>query len=390
MPQNPKRIVLLGATGSIGDSALKVIRKHPDKLRLVGLAARQNVKKLAEIAQEFGVAHVGLYKDEAWERAKRSGLFPPGTQFYAGSQGLSEMAALPDCEIVLVAVVGTRGLKPALSALDAGKDLAIANKEILVLAGRFIMEAARRNGCRILPVDSEHNAIFQCLQGIRSADVAKVILTASGGSFRDLPIEELAHVNLEQALQHPNWNMGPKVTLDSATMANKGLELIEASWLFDLGPDQIDVVIHPQSIVHSFVQCVEGSLLAQLSPPDMTFAVQHALLHPERSEGVCPPLDFSQCMTLDFRPPEERRYPCLGLARRALQQGGIAPGIFNAANEVAIDAFVRGAIHFIDIAKIIEKTLETSTNAEPDSLEEVLRLDALARQTAEGLIRKFR
>lgn len=377
-----KKVVLLGATGSIGESTLKVIRKHSDRLELVGIAANSSIEKLAQIATEFQVPNVAIFQEEAYTRAKSANLFGQDRTVSCGMEGLIDLATLPECDIVLVAVVGTLGLLPALACIEAKKTLAVASKEILVLAGKFVMEAAKRNGVDVLPVDSEHNAIFQCLQGEPHKHIDKLILTASGGSFRDLPLDQFKDVTLEQSLNHPNWDMGPKVTLDSATMANKGLEMIEARWLFDMSPDQIDVVIHPQSIAHSMAQFVDGSILAHLSPPDMTFAIQHCLLYPDRYEGVVQSLDFSQAMQLDFRPPEAQRYPCLRLAREAMRAGGIATGIFNAANEVAVDAFVNHTIKFIDIPLIIEKTLERIDNTEPKTIEEVLDYDRQARITA--------
>ncbi len=383
------KVVLLGATGSIGASALKVIRKHSDRLELVGIAANRNADQLASIAKEFSVPEVCLFDPTAWKAARESGQFPVGTHLSCGEEGLCRLAALPECDTVLVAVVGTQGLMPALAAVSAGNRLAIASKEILVLAGKFIVDAAHRHQVDILPVDSEHNALFQCLQGIQPQHVARVILTGSGGSFRDLPLEKFDAVTLEQALNHPNWDMGPKVTIDSATMANKGLEMIEAKWLFGMRPEQVDVVIHTQSIVHSMVECVDGSVIAQLSPPDMTFAIQHTLLYPSRGEPVTPKLDFSQPFELDFRPPDLQRYPCLRLARAAMHAGGVAPGVFNAANEIAVDAFAEERIKFVEIAKIVEKTLETINNREPATIEEVLDYDGQARAVAAEHVAKL-
>ncbi len=377
-----KRVVLLGATGSIGESALKVLRKHSDRLELVDIAANRNVPKLAAIARAFRPRYVALFDEAACREARASGAFPPGTQFRSGLEGLVELATLPDCDVALVAVVGTQGLFPALRALEAGKTLAVASKEILVLAGKFIMEAARKAGARILPVDSEHSAIFQCLEGAPRGHVDKLILTSSGGSLRDLPLAQFDRVTLEQALKHPNWDMGPKVTIDAATMANKGLEIIEAHWLFGVEPQRIDAVVHPQSIVHSMVQFIDGSVLAQLCPPDMTFAIQHSLLYPDRGPGVAAPLDFAAAMQLEFRPPDLLRYPCFALARRALEAGGVMAGVFNAANEVAVEAFVRREIRFVEIPTIIEKTLDSVENVEPSSLEEVLEFDRIARERA--------
>lgn len=381
-----KKVVLLGATGSIGESSLKVIRKHSDRLELVGIAANLNVDALAAIAREFDVKRCVLFDQTACQEARRSGKFPTDSKIDSGEDGLVALASLPEADIVLVAVVGTLGLMPALACIEHGKTLAVASKEILVLAGKFVMEAARRSGSAILPVDSEHNALFQCVHGEPSKHVDKLILTASGGSFRDLPLDRFADVTVEQALNHPNWDMGPKVTLDSATMANKGLEMIEARWLFDLAPEQIDIVIHPQSIVHSMAQFIDGSIIAQLSPPDMTFAIQHCLLYPERGSGTVDSLDFAQSYQLDFRPPEIERYPCLSLARQAMQACGVVPGVFNAANEIAVEAFVAGQICFVDIASVIEKTLESIKNIEPNSIEEVLQYDRQARRVARDLL----
>jgi len=405
-------IVLLGATGSIGESTLKVIRKHRDRLKLDGIAANRNIEKLAQIAHEFDVPHIGLYDESAYQSAKAGTAFPARAKLHCGLSGLETLATLPEADTTLVAVVGTHGLQPALRTLEAGKTLAVASKEILVLAGKFIMEAAAQSGSLILPVDSEHNAIFQCLTptphqsstlhplssssippltpGTRSPEpgtrptkfVDKLILTASGGSFRDLPLEQFPQVTVEQALKHPNWDMGPKVTIDAATMANKGLEMIEARWLFGMQADQVQAVIHPQSIVHSMVQYIDGSVIAQLCPPDMTFAIQHCLLYPDRGIGTVEPLDFTQTLTLDFQTPDLQRYPCLGLARNAMEACGVSTGIFNAANEVAVDAFVSGKLKFIEIAAVIEKTLESIDNIEPSSLDEVLHYDQIARQNA--------
>ncbi|MET0262752.1 MAG: 1-deoxy-D-xylulose-5-phosphate reductoisomerase, partial [Rariglobus sp.] len=313
-----KRVVLLGATGSIGENTLRVIAAHPDKLELVGIAARGSWQKLATIAQKFRVPHVGVFDDGALISARDSGTFPAGTQFHSGLAGLVDLARLPEADTVLVAVVGTTGLEPALAALAAGKHLALASKEILVLAGKFVMAAAKASGAQLLPVDSEHNAVFQCLQGHDCADVARITLTASGGAFRDWPAERLAHVTPTDATKHPNWSMGPKITVDSATLANKGLELIEAQQLFGLRADQCHAVIHPQSIVHALVGFNDGSTLAQLCPPSMTFPIQHALLHPARPPGVGTPLDFTQLLSLEFRPIDDTRFPMMRLAREVM------------------------------------------------------------------------
>jgi 1-deoxy-D-xylulose-5-phosphate reductoisomerase len=381
-----KRVVLLGATGSIGQNALRVIAAHRDKLELVAIAAARNAEPLARIARDFNVRHVALFDDAAYTRAREANLFPAGTQLRGGAGSLVELAQLPEADLVLVAVVGTAGLQPALAALAAKKDLALASKEILVLAGKFVMAAARASGSRLLPVDSEHNAVFQCLAGHDVAHAARVTLTASGGAFRDLPASALAHVTVADALKHPNWSMGPKITVDSATLANKGLELIEAQWLFGLRPAQLQAVLHPQSIVHCLVEFTDGTMLAQLAPPSMTFPIQHALLFPERAPGVDAPVDLQKLFSLEFRPLDEARYPCLRLARETMEAGGGASAIFNAANEVAVAAFLDGRASFLAIPRIIEQTLQNVANFEPADLAAVLALDADARRVATSLL----
>jgi 1-deoxy-D-xylulose-5-phosphate reductoisomerase len=382
-----KRVVVLGATGSIGENTLRVIKAHPDKLELVGIAARSNWEKLASTARAFGVRNVGLFDEGAFEAARKSpGSFPQGVQLHRGLEGLIELARLPEADVILVAVVGTTGLRPALAAIDAGKDLALASKEILVLAGKFVMAEARRKKIRLLPVDSEHNAVFQCIEGHPSSAISRIVLTASGGAFRDWPVEKLAQATPADALKHPNWAMGPKVTVDSATLANKGLELIEAQWLFNLQPEQCQAVLHSQSIVHCLVEFVDGAMLAQLCPPSMTFPIQHALLYPERSRGVESPLDLARRFSLDFRPVDENRFPLLRLARQCMQEGGTAPAVFNAANEVAVAAFLAHKTPFLSIAKIVEKTLGAFPHRDPTNLDEVLKSDEDARRIASSLL----
>ncbi len=382
MPSPRKRVVLLGATGSIGENTLRVIAAHSDKLELVGVAAHGRWEQLAAIAREFRVAHVGLYDDAALAAARASDAFAPGTCFYGGPGGLEELAALPEADTVLVAVVGTAGLQPALTALAAGKDLALASKEILVLAGKFVMAAARASGAKLLPVDSEHNAVFQCLQGHAVADVRRIVLTASGGAFRDWPAERLARATPADALKHPNWTMGRKITVDSATLANKGLELIEAQHLFDLRPEQCQAVVHPQSIVHALVEFTDGALLAQLCPPSMTFPIQHALLHPRRAAGTDATLGLDQLLTLEFRPVDPVRFPMLRLAREAMEAGGAAPAIYNAANEVAVAAFLEHRVPFLAIPAIVETVLGSLPAADPTDLSAVLAVDQEARRLA--------
>jgi 1-deoxy-D-xylulose-5-phosphate reductoisomerase len=389
-----KRVVVLGATGSIGRNALRVIAAHRDKLELVGIASACNAEALAGIARDFAVRDAALGDEAACARAREKDLFPAGTRLRSGAGGLVELAQLPEADLVLVAVVGTAGLQPALAALAAKKDLALASKEILVLAGKFVMAAARAAGTRLLPVDSEHSAVFQCLAGHHPgangasarAPVSRVTLTASGGAFRDLPADALAHVTPADALKHPNWSMGPKITVDSATLANKGLELIEAQWLFGLQPAQLHAVLHPQSIVHCVVEFADGAMLAQLAPPSMTFPIQHALLFPERAPGVDPPVNLQKIFSLDFRPVDEVRNPCLRLARETMAAGGVAPAIYNAANEVAVAAFLDGRASFLAIPQIIEQTLSRIANFEPTDLAAVLAVDADARRAAANFL----
>ena len=382
-----KHIVLLGATGSIGESTLKVIAAHRDRLELVGIAAQRNHGRLAEIAHEFKVPHVALHDESAFHTARSSPAFPAGTQFHCGLAGLCELAVLPTTDIVLVAVVGTAGLQPTLAAIAAKKAIALASKEILVLAGKFVMAAARLSGSPLLPVDSEHNAVFQCLQGHDSCDVRRLILTASGGAFRDWPLEKLSQATVADALKHPNWAMGPKITVDSATLANKGLELIEAQWLFDLRAEQCQAVLHTQSIVHCLVEFTDSSMLAQMCPPSMTFPIQHALFHPDRAPnptGMALPLD--QIFSLDFRPVDNARFPMLRLAQNAMHAGGTAPAVFNAANEVAVAAFLEGKVPFLAISRIVEQTLSQINTIEPTTLDDVLAIDQSARRTAQQFL----
>ena len=377
-----RRVVLLGSTGSIGGSTLKVARELSDRIELVGLAAHSNIHILAEQVRETGVRDVTIY-DAAKEAELRS-LLPEGTRIRTGAEGLVELATLADADVVLVAIVGVAGLFPALAAIEAGKDLAVASKEILVMAGEVVMRAARRKGVRLLPVDSEHNAIFQCLDGHRGGtdEVSRLILTASGGPFRSLPAEELPAVSVARALKHPTWDMGRKITIDSATLFNKGLEMIEARWLFGIEMGRIDVVVHPQSIVHSMVEFVDGSVLAQLSNTDMAFPIQYALTWPERVKGGLRPLDFASLARLDFEAPRDDVFPALRLARRAGDTGGTMPAVFNAANEIAVDAFLGGRISFPEIWGLVEATMDAHVVCAAGELDPVVRADRDAREWA--------
>lgn len=379
----PKKLVLLGATGSIGSSTLRVLRAHKDKLKLVGVASQSRHEELAQICREFDVRHAALGSEPAYTHAHKASNFPVETQLICGEAGLTELATLAEADIVLIAVVGAAGLRPALAAIEAGKDIALANKELLVLGGAYVIEAAKRKGVRLLPTDSEHNAIFQCLQGYSSEQVDKLILTASGGQFRDTPSKDLVGVTPDMATQHPNWSMGPKITVDSSTMANKGLELIEAHWLFNLEPDRLEVVIHPQSIAHSFVQFIDGSILAQLCPPDMTFAIQHCLLFPERAHSVMPSTNFRKAFSLDFTPPDFAKYPCLQLAYDALRAGNAAPAIFNAANEVAVERFLAKEIRYLEIPQIIEHCISHIVSPSCPSLDQLFQIDIETRDVAQ-------
>ena len=379
-----RNVVLLGATGSIGESTLRVIRKHQDRLKLIGISAHQQGEKLCQIANEFGVKNVHL----GHEQDIREDL-PAETNFSTGSDALNELAALEEADLVVVAVVGAAGLAPTLAALEAGKDVVLANKESLVVGGQLVMETARRTGAKILPADSEHNGVFQCLHGQPEKSLDSIILTASGGPFRDFSLEQLSSVTPEQALKHPNWSMGPKITVDSASMANKGLELIEAHWLFGLPAERLKVVIHPPSLVHAIVQFKDGCTLAQMSPPSMTFALQNALLFPDRMEGVEQGLDFRQPLELSFSPPSPDKYPCLKLAQDCLAKGGTAPLVFNAANEVAVAAFLRNQIGFTEISDIIENTLNTADFPHASSLENLLTFDQEIRLQASAFLQKL-
>ena len=389
MSQEIEKLVLLGATGSIGESTLEVLRQHRDRMQIVAVACNTNFEKLLAIAREFNVPHVAIYDENAFSKAKNSPNLPSGTNLYTGMEGLLQLVGLPGVTHSLFAMVGVTGLRPALAAIEHGQKLVLANKEILVMAGELITRKARQNGASLIPADSEHNALQQCLLSGTPEEINRIILTASGGSFRDTSTDEMSKITPDQALQHPNWDMGPKVTIDSSTMANKGLEIIEAHWLFDIKPEKIQVVVHPQSVVHSMVEYIDGSILAQLSPPDMTFALQNALFYPNRYRKVSETIDFTNILKLDFQPPDEGRFPCLRLAREALDAGGAAPAAFNAANEVAVDAFIERKIGFLQIPKIIESTLKQIPSTHPENLQEVLDADQVARNLAKSYIEEL-
>lgn len=384
-----RRVVLLGSTGSIGCSTLQVASELGDDIEIIGLAAAGNIIKLAAQARETGVRHVAI-GDASKESALRT-MLPAGVKIHVGSEGLCDLASLADADIVLVAIVGTAGLHPALAAIEAGKDLAIASKEILVMAGEVITTAAAKRGVKLLPIDSEHNAIFQCLDGQHGgeADVTRLILTASGGPFRTLPVEEFVNITLAQAMKHPTWEMGPKITIDSATLFNKGLEMIEARWLFGIGMDRIDVVVHPQSIIHSMVEFKDGSVLAQLSRTDMCFPIQYALTWPRRVMGGLKPLDFPSLAKLEFEAPRTADFPALDLARHAGLAGGTLPAVYNAANEVAVDAFRSGKITFPGIWQCVAAVMDGHSIKPSSSLDAVVYADGEAREQAREWIHRL-
>lgn len=380
-----KRVVLLGSTGSIGESTLKVAREMPEEIEIVGLAAHSSVESLVQQATEFNVKDIAIFRDDLKEKVEG---FLPQANVRAGLQGLVELAAEVEADMVLVAIVGTAGLQPALAAIDASRDLAVASKEILVMAGQLVMKAARDKGVKILPVDSEHNAIFQCLEGHKGGtdEVSRLILTASGGPFRTWQAERLPDVRLEDALKHPTWDMGRKITIDSATLFNKGLEMIEARWLFGLPMEKVDVIVHPQSIVHSMVEFVDGSTLAQLSTTDMCFPIQYAVLWPRRRAGGLKPLDFAELGQLTFEAARRDVFPAIDLAVEAGTRGGTLPAVYNAANEVAVDAFVKGQLNFPGIWKTVERVMEQTEVTAGASLDELLSADECARRQAAELI----
>jgi 1-deoxy-D-xylulose-5-phosphate reductoisomerase len=375
-----KNIVLLGSTGSIGTSTVKVALDLPDRLRLLALAAGSNSELLLEQTRRHRPEAISLH-DPAKAASVRS-ILGTSTEVFSGPDGLVKLATLPAADIVVIAIVGTAGLQPALAAIRAGKDIAVASKEILVMAGEIVMTEARRQGVRVLPVDSEHSAIFQCLEGRSSESVRKLWLTASGGPFRKTPREEFAAITVERALQHPSGVMGRKITIDSATLFNKGLEMIEARWLFDIEMARVGVVIHPQSVVHSMVEFVDGSMLAQLSTPDMCLPIQYALTCPERVASDRVQTNLARLGHLDFEETDPDKFPALGLARRAGEVGGTLPAVLNAANEVAVEAFVGGKIGFPAISDTVRRVMDSHSLVEHPTLPQILEADAWARKEA--------
>jgi 1-deoxy-D-xylulose-5-phosphate reductoisomerase len=382
-----KNVAILGSTGSIGQSALAVVEAHPSRLRVVAMAAGENASRFAEQIERFEPELVGMASDPAMTelRAELQRIGTPLPHCAAGADALIAVATHPDADVVLFASSGTAGLDAVLAAIECGKTIALANKEVLVMAGGIVMDAARRRGVAVLPVDSEHNAIHQCLDGRPLRHIKRLLLTASGGPFRELDAEELDRVSSEDALRHPTWRMGPKITIDSATLMNKGLEVIEARWLFDVGPGRIDVVVHPQSIVHSLVEFLDGSMLAQLGVTDMRLPIQYAFSYPDRWSAPLPPLDLTRCGPLHFEAPDIRKFPCLGLAFRALAGDAGLPITLNAANEVAVPAFLDGSLKFPAIGEVIARCLDAYEGDGPRpvaTLADVRAIDAWARQYA--------
>ncbi|MBR6339862.1 MAG: 1-deoxy-D-xylulose-5-phosphate reductoisomerase [Alloprevotella sp.] len=380
-----KRIAILGSTGSIGTQALDVIRQHPDRFEAHTLTAGSNATLLIEQAREFRPDAV-VIADESRYAEVRDALTDLPIKVYAGSEAICQVAAADSVDMVLAAMVGFAGLRPAVSALQAGKALALANKETLVVAGDVMTRLVCENHCALLPVDSEHSAIFQCLNGESHNCIEKILLTASGGPFRKFSDEEMQHVTAAEALRHPNWHMGAKITIDSATMMNKGFEMIEACWLFGLKPQQVQVVVQPESIIHSAVQFEDGAVIAQLGTPDMRLPIQYALSYPHRLPLQAPRLDLFQLGTLHFEPANVKRFPCLALAYEAMQRGGTAPCALNAANEVANLAFRQERISYLDIARIIEQTIERAPMITAPTLDDYFQCDAEARRIANELL----
>jgi 1-deoxy-D-xylulose-5-phosphate reductoisomerase len=373
-----RRVILLGSTGSIGTSAIKVAETMPDRMEIVGMAARRSATRLAEAANRLKPAAVCIVDPGALDELRRELNYQP--LVFVGEEGLIELSTLAGADLVLVAIVGTAGLRPALAAIDCGKDLAVASKEILVMAGEIVMTHAQNKGVFVLPVDSEHNAIFQCLEGKRSEQIENLILTASGGPFRKLPADQLGKVTKAAALRHPTWKMGRKITIDSATLFNKGLEMIEARWLFNVPMSKVQVLIHPQSIVHSMVEFVDGSILAQLSHSDMCFPIQYAVTWPERVSHSLRPLRLAEVRSLEFEEPRYDAFPALNLARKAGEAGGVLPAVLNAANEVAVQAFLDDQIPFPEIWRLVHIAIDNHANLARPSLDDIIRADSEARE----------
>ncbi len=384
-----KKISLLGSTGSIGVNVLNIVRDFPEHFEIVGLAAARNLMELSKQITEFRPKCVSVIDEHHAENLKK--LVAPHFHdiIVYGNSGNEQVGALAEADFTVSAIVGAAGLLPTLAAIEAGKDIGLANKETLVMAGKIVMDAVRRSGIRLFPIDSEHSAIFQALEGGRRQDVEKIILTASGGPFREKTVAELQNVTPAQALEHPNWSMGRKISIDSATLMNKGLEVIEARWLFDISCEDIEVVVHPQSIVHSLVAFQDGSVLAQLGIPDMRIPIAYALSYPQRLPLRLDRLGLTQCGNLAFEEPDYRRFPALRLSFDALQQGGVLPAVLNAANEEAVEAFLDNRLSFQQIAETVAQTMETVRSGDENSLHDILEADREARSVARRLIERL-
>lgn len=388
-PKRPQRICVLGATGSIGCNTLDVIARHPDRFQLFAISGHRNLDRLIEQVERFRPSYV-VVPDEAGRQQLLSRISGATAEVLVGEAALNDMASHPDVDMVMAAIVGSAGLTSSLAAARAGKRLLLANKESLVVAGHLLMAAVADSGAELLPIDSEHNAIFQCLPSEhRRQGVSSVLLTASGGPLRDWTADQLNHVTPEQAVAHPNWSMGQKISVDSASLMNKGLELIEACWLFDLTPDRIEVVIHPQSVIHSMVRYLDGSVIAQMGTPDMRTPIAYGLAYPDRIVSGAEPLSFDPTLALTFDNPDRERFPCLRLAEDAIREGGTLPAVLNAANEVTVSAFLDRRLSFPDIARINEAVME-QLGAEPvESVEQLLAIDVRARDRAAVAIREL-
>ncbi len=386
-----KGICILGATGSIGVNTLDVVARHPEKYKIVALSANGQVDRLLEQCEKYQPEYAVMANEKAAEelesKLKNKNI---STQVLSGIDGLETIASLPQVDIVMAAIVGAAGLKPTLAAARSGKRILLANKEALVMSGQIFMDEVKKNNAVLLPIDSEHNAIFQCLpenyeKGLAESGITKILLTGSGGPFRTKALSELTNITPDEACAHPNWSMGRKISVDSATMMNKGLEIIEACWLFNTNPDNIQVVVHPQSVIHSMVQYSDGSVLAQLGQPDMRTPIAHALAWPDRIESGVEKLDLFSIAKLEFEQPDYERFPCLRLAEESIRKGGTAPAILNAANEVAVASFLNNELRFIDIPYIVEQTLKNINSRPANSLTEILEDDLAARREAEQL-----
>ena len=380
-----KNISILGSTGSIGQSTLAVVEQFPERFRVVALAAGNNIELLEKQTRQFKPAVVAVVAEESAARLKNR-CIDLKVRIVSGVEGMIEVATAEEADLMISAIVGTAGLVPTWAAIRAGKDIALANKEALVTAGELVMAEARAKGVSLFPVDSEHSAIFQCLQAGANKDIRRLILTASCGPFRGFSKKDLAKATLAQALNHPNWSMGKKITIDSATLMNKGLEVIEARWLFDIAPDKISVLVHPQSIIHSMVEYHDGAVVAQLGMPDMKGPIAYALSYPERLPDVSPALDLASVGTLTFEEPDRSRFPCLEYAYAALKAGGTMPAVLSAANEIAVKYFLEEKIGYHDIARVIKTTMDAHTPSRVKSIEDALKADLWARQEAEKVI----